>query len=121
MSYELDGLANGAALVDEWGRREEEEEARKEAECKMLDLRRQNDANERKIRRSEAILRRLMLFARDRSNFGIIPKVRLEREVYADSFPCDCCGADVPGQSVSVATTAPIGRFPKCTRSFGTG
>lgn len=39
------GWLVGAALVDEWGRREEEEEARKEAECKMLDLRRQNDAN----------------------------------------------------------------------------
>ena len=50
------GWLVGAALVDEWGRREEEEEARKEAERKMLDLRRQNDANERKIRRLEADL-----------------------------------------------------------------
>ena len=53
------GWLVGAALVDEWGRREEEEEARKEAERKMQDLRRQNDANERKIRRLEADLKAL--------------------------------------------------------------
>ena len=50
------GWLVGAALVDEWGRREEEEEARKEAERKMQDLRRQNSATERKIRRLEADL-----------------------------------------------------------------
>ena len=53
------GWLVGAALVDEWGRREEEEKARKEAERKMQDLRRQNDANERKIRRLEADLKAL--------------------------------------------------------------
>ena len=53
------GWLVGAALVGEWGRREEEEEARKEAERKMQDLRRQNDANERKIRRLEADLKAL--------------------------------------------------------------
>lgn len=44
------GWLVGAALVDEWGRREEEEETRKAAERKVDDLRRQNDANERRIR-----------------------------------------------------------------------
>ena len=53
------GWLVGAALVDEWGRREEEEEARKEADRKLQELRRQNDANERKIRRLEADLRAL--------------------------------------------------------------
>ena len=57
------GWLVGAALVDEGGRREEEEEARKEAERKMQDLRRQNDANERKIRRLEADLKALKGFA----------------------------------------------------------
>ena len=57
------GWLVGAALVDEWGRREKEEEARKEAERKMQDLRRQNDANERKIRRLEADLKALKGFA----------------------------------------------------------
>ena len=47
------GWLVGAALVDEWGRREEEEEARKAAERKVDDLRRQNDANERRIRQLE--------------------------------------------------------------------
>ena len=53
------GWLVGAALVGEWGRREEEEEARKETERKLQDLRRQNDANERKIRRLEADLKAL--------------------------------------------------------------
>ena len=53
------GWLVGAALVAEWDRREEEEEARKEAERKMQDLRRQNDANERTIRRLEADLKSL--------------------------------------------------------------
>lgn len=47
------GWLVGAALVDEWGRREEEVEARKAAERKVDDLRRQNDANERRIRQLE--------------------------------------------------------------------
>ena len=47
------GWLVGAALVDEWGRREEEEEARKAAERKVDDLRRQNDANELRIRQLE--------------------------------------------------------------------
>ena len=51
------GWLVGAALVDEWGRREEEEEARKAAERKVDDLRRQNDANERRIRQLERDLR----------------------------------------------------------------
>lgn len=53
------GWLVGAALVDEWGRREEEEEARKAAERKVDDLRRQNDANERIIRQLERDLRDL--------------------------------------------------------------
>lgn len=53
------GWLVGAALVDEWDRREEEEEARKDAERKLQELRRQNDANERKIRRLEADLKAL--------------------------------------------------------------
>ena len=53
------GRLVGAALVDEWGRREEEEEARKAAERKVDDLRRQNDANERRIRQLERDLRDL--------------------------------------------------------------
>ena len=53
------GWLVGAALVDEWGRREEEEEARKAAERKVDDLRRQNDANERRIRQLERDLRDL--------------------------------------------------------------
>ena len=53
------GWLGGAARVDEWGRWEEEEEARKEAERKLQELRRQNDANERKIRRLEADLKAL--------------------------------------------------------------
>ena len=53
------GWLGGAALVDEWGRREEEEEARKAAERKVDDLRRQNDANERRIRQLERDLRDL--------------------------------------------------------------
>ena len=48
-----------AAFVDEWGRREEEEEARKAAERKVDGLRRQNDANERRIRQLERDLRDL--------------------------------------------------------------
>lgn len=55
----LFGWLVGAALVDEWGRREEEEEARKAAERKVDDLRRQNDANERRIRQLERDLRDL--------------------------------------------------------------
>ena len=54
----LGGLV-GAALVEEWGRREEEEEARKAAERKVDDLRRQNDANERRIRQLERDFRDL--------------------------------------------------------------
>ena len=53
------GWLVGAALVDEWGRREEEEEARKAAERKVDDVRRQNDANERRIRQLERDLRDL--------------------------------------------------------------
>ena len=53
------GWLVGAALVDEWGRREEEEEARKGAERKVDDLRRQNDGNERRIRQLERDLRDL--------------------------------------------------------------
>ena len=53
------GWLVGAALVGEWGRREEEEEARKAAERKVDDLRRQNDANERRIRQLERDLRDL--------------------------------------------------------------
>ena len=53
------GWLVGAALVDEWGRREEAEEARKAAERKVDDLRRQNDANERRIRQLERDLRDL--------------------------------------------------------------
>ena len=53
------GWLVGAALVDEWGRREEEGEARKAAERKVDDLRRQNDANERRIRQLERDLRDL--------------------------------------------------------------
>ena len=53
------GWLVGAALVDEWGRQEEEEEARKAAERKVDDLRRQNDANERRIRQLERNLRDL--------------------------------------------------------------
>ena len=53
------GWLVGAALVDEWGRREEEEETRKAAERKVDDLRRQNDANERRIRQLERDLRDL--------------------------------------------------------------
>ena len=53
------GWLVGAALAGEWGRREEEEEARKEAERRMQDLRRENDANEGKIRGLEADLRAL--------------------------------------------------------------
>ena len=53
------GWLVGAALVDEWGRREEEEESRKAAERKVDDLRRQNDANERRIRQLERDLRDL--------------------------------------------------------------
>ena len=53
------GWLVGAALVDEWGRREEEEEARKAAERKVDDLGRQNDANERRIRQLERDLRDL--------------------------------------------------------------
>lgn len=53
------GWLVGAALVDEWGRWEEEEEARKAAERKVDDLRRQNDANERRIRQLERDLRDL--------------------------------------------------------------
>ena len=53
------GWLVGAALVDEWGRWEEEEEARKTAERKVDDLRRQNDANERRIRQLERDLRDL--------------------------------------------------------------
>ena len=53
------GWLVGAALMDEWDRREEEKEARKEAERKLQELRRQNDANERKIRRLEADLKAL--------------------------------------------------------------
>ena len=53
------GWLVGAALVDEWGRREEEEAARKAAERKVDDLRRQNDANERRIRQLERDLRDL--------------------------------------------------------------
>ena len=53
------GWLVGAASVDEWGRREEEEEARKAAERKVDDLRRQNDANERRIRQLERDLRDL--------------------------------------------------------------
>ena len=53
------GWLVGAALVDEWGRREEEEEARKAAERKVDDLRRQNDAKERRIRQLERDLRDL--------------------------------------------------------------
>lgn len=53
------GWLVGAALVDEWGRREEEEEARKAAERKVDDLRRQNDANERRICQLERDLRDL--------------------------------------------------------------
>ena len=53
------GWLVGAALVDEWGRREAEEEARKAAERKVDDLRRQNDANERRIRQLERDLRDL--------------------------------------------------------------
>ncbi len=53
------GWLVGAALVDEWDRREEEEKARKEADRKLQELRRQNDANERKIRRLEADLKAL--------------------------------------------------------------
>ena len=53
------GWLVGAALVDEWGRREEEEEARKAAERKVDDLRRQNDANDRRIRQLERDLRDL--------------------------------------------------------------
>ena len=53
------GWLVGAALVDEWGRREEEEEARKAAERKVDDLRRQNDANELRIRQLERDLRDL--------------------------------------------------------------
>ena len=53
------GWLVGAALVDEWARREEEEEARKTAERKVDDLRRQNDANERRIRQLERDLRDL--------------------------------------------------------------
>ena len=49
----------GAALLDEWDRREEEEDARKEAQWKADDLRRRNDANEQRIRRLEDELRRL--------------------------------------------------------------
>ena len=40
------GWIVGAALLDEWDRREEEEDARKEAQRKADDLRRRNDANE---------------------------------------------------------------------------
>ena len=53
------GWLVGAALVDEWGRREEDEEARKAAERKVDDLRRKNDANERRIRQLERDLRDL--------------------------------------------------------------
>ena len=53
------GWLVGAALVDEWGLREEEEEARKAAERKVDDLRRQNDANELRIRQLERDLRDL--------------------------------------------------------------
>ena len=53
------GWLVGAALMDEWDRREEEEKARKEADRKLQELRRQNDANERKIRRLEADLKAL--------------------------------------------------------------
>ena len=53
------GWLVGAALVDEWGRREEEEEARKAAERKVDDLWRKNDANERRIRQLERDLRDL--------------------------------------------------------------
>ena len=53
------GWIVGAALLDEWDRREEEEDARKEAQRKADDLRRRNDANEQLIRRLEDELRRL--------------------------------------------------------------
>ena len=51
------GWIVGAALLDEWDRREED--ARKEAQRKADDLRRRNDANEQRIRRLEDELRRL--------------------------------------------------------------
>ena len=53
------GWIVGAALLDEWDRREEEDDARKEAQRKAADLRRRNDANEQRIRRLEDELRRL--------------------------------------------------------------
>ena len=53
------GWIVGAALLDEWDRREEEEDARKEAQRKADDLRRRNDANEQRIRHLEDELRRL--------------------------------------------------------------
>lgn len=60
-NYEMSllGWIVGAALLDEWDRREEEEDARKEAQRKADDLRRRNDANEQRIRRLEDELRRL--------------------------------------------------------------
>ena len=53
------GWIVGAAVLDEWDRREEEEDARKGAQRKADDLRRRNDANEQRIRRLEDELRRL--------------------------------------------------------------
>ena len=53
------GWIVGAALLDEWDRREEEDDERREAQRKADDLRRRNDANEQHIRRLEDELRRL--------------------------------------------------------------
>ena len=53
------GWIVGAALLDEWDRREEEDDERREAQRKADDLRRRNDAHEPRIRRLEDELRRL--------------------------------------------------------------
>ena len=53
------GWIVGAALLDEWDRREEEDDERREAQRKADDLRRRNNANEQRIRRLEDELRRL--------------------------------------------------------------
>ena len=47
-NYEMSllGWIVGAALLDEWDRREEEDDERREAQRKADDLRRRNDANE---------------------------------------------------------------------------
>lgn len=58
-SMSLLGWIVGAALLDAWDRREEEKNARKEAQRKADDLRRRNDANEQRIRHLEDELRRL--------------------------------------------------------------